>query len=693
MQTWAKHRRDELPTGGTIQPRRGSLASGDHIEAAPDGLPTLEECGTRRSDRTRSGGSHSRSDDQAPAGAHALPDAFSGRLAQRSTAREPFSFRAGVHQSVKAALVTGGLLMAGQGVASADIEPPAIEPITGSLECCPVVGSSAGAPEFNTSSEAAPQFAARDSNTEIDTDTDSKAFRSADEIGSGTDAPTAARPLAPVETDPAPLPRASDSPDLAVQQESRNTMTMPAADDAALPTYYEPRFSQHREIAEYWNLWADVNSARGKLSTETLDRLPAGPLFHGLQPVMTGQILTEPVQQSHVDANEVTTEFNISELTGRLHQAATTVSGIAPKPAPAHAAPEGGRGSGAVSSVLDAAVTAELPRISISTPAPRHLADEAERRLVETSESMLPDGSVLRLESLPREVVRASLSRGPLPIVPMAEDADPLAVWGEWLPGAGDLPRIPELTAIVRSAALSPASVLPEMGKLSGLGANLPLPVALPEPVSLPEPVALPEPVEDRTGLPASSGEVAAASNAGAKAEPRSDSDELPTAELSLPRWADADPTSLWLLPVLHAKSWGLPSPTDLPMFPELEDAFGQVSLTDPAVISVSLPTPTAAAEPVVTISDAAAQTWPTESDQLEASTDVDARQLDLGNLGGALSGPSPLDTIEFDALNDMNGLPLLSRGEAPALSMLDTVVLLRSVTEDLAKEELGARR
>ncbi|WP_157434527.1 MULTISPECIES: hypothetical protein [Actinoalloteichus] len=596
---------------------------------------------------------------------------------------------------MRAALMTGGLLIAGPGMASAEIEPPVTETVSGPLECCPE------RPAESARSESSGFFTGF-----LVPSTAPSAGATAEVPGSETRSTAA-------------LPRTSGSPDLPVQQESRNTMTMPAADDAALPTYDQPRYSQHREIAEYWDVWADVNSSTRTLSAEALDRLPAGPLFHGLHRVMTGQILTEPVQSAHrvVDPTAVTAEFSLGELNGRLHQAKTDASNVGPKLA-VPTSP----------SVLDASVTAELPRITeltkdadtaqdgefATTAESSHTARSTDQVQVPGyTESVLPDGSMLRLASVPTEVIRASLSRGPLPSAPTAEDVDPLAVWGEFLPGAGELPRIPELTAVVRSAALSPASVLPEMGRLGGLGVAVPLPVALPAP-----------------GSESAGSDVAAGSEVESAAFQRVEGDDRPTVEL--PRvWAIAeDPADLPMLPAIQSKSWGLLGATDLPEIPELADAFGAVSLSDPAVVMVSLPTPTAqgagttAEHGVVVVSlpasttstDAAGADAP-QADVSEAGVteprvlvaaeqradDEQAEPLPQGastaavaggsvarqrgleglGLGGGLPLDGPTGSLQFDALNDMNGLPLLGRPEVPALSTLDTAVLLRAVTSE----------
>ncbi|MBB5922759.1 hypothetical protein FHR81_003816 [Actinoalloteichus hoggarensis] len=585
---------------------------------------------------------------------------------------------------MRAALVTGGLLIAGPGMASAEIESPVTDAVSGALECCP-----------DRTAEAIPASSAGFFTGFLVPQTAPPTGIAAEVSGSET-SPAAAFPRI-----------SSGSPDLPVQQESRNTMTMPAADDAALPDYDQPRFSQHRQIAEYWDVWADVNSSTGTLSAQTLDRLPVGPLFHGLHRVMTGQILTEPAPSAPrgVDTTAETTEFSSRELAGRLHQA----------------------------SVLDSSVTTELPRITELT---RNADDSAvgdhvtaagigtarstdQVELPGHAESVLPDGSMLRLSSVPTEVIRASLSRGPLAAAPVAGDVDPLAVWGELLPGAGDLPRIPELIEFVRSASLSPVSVLPEMGRLGGLGVTMPPAVALPAPAPAVEGMDAATPAEFAAAQPADSG----ASDAAVRIE----GDDRPTVEL--PRvWALAEePADLPMLPAIQAKSWGLPGPTDLPEIPELADEFGSVSLSDPAMVMVSLPTPTAPTGDTVAEGGAVVVRLPASvaggADGTEATTrpaaeegssetgafaageqsaagsgtaaladSDDSRQRGLEGLGlgDGLPLGRPGASLEFDALNGMNELPLLGR-EAPALSTLDTAVLLRDVTGE-ESGDLAAR-
>ncbi|WP_016701454.1 hypothetical protein [Actinoalloteichus spitiensis] len=547
-------------------------------------------------------------------------------------------------RGVQAALVTSGLLIVGQGGTAA------------AAECCPDRPSS---PLTGTIPLPHGENAA---------EVTMPLGRVVAPAGSAAVGEPTRHFIEPLATAASPTDGADDlrpDHDRAPRNESRTNMAMPAADDAALNHLDESQYSQHQEAAEYWRPLAD---------TAALDGLPGGRLFSGLYRVLAGDIFAGSHEQPA--DNSKTTELSLRDVRAALA-----------------ADPRGEEAGGA--------------------------ADHSEPDSEDVTTSVLPDGSLLTLNGVPTEVIRSALGQGH---PPETEDRDPLVVWGEQLPDAGELPRIPEISEFVRTSALSKASVLPGMGLLAGLGdaSGVALP-AVPQARDAGEGADLDPFIDDRPTVEFPS--VGAADGA---VLPEVGSGELSSVPApALGQFTKDLDAELSILDPLRSLSWGLLLPTELPEFPEigqLNSENGLPSLSDLTSVGVALP----AVRPEGEVASRA-NILPTNQLGLDGLPDLNvgrpnlqvgqisgAEQLlpaSLGNanqprqaaLATAATGRSnetgvrlpvantsdlplrgALDAVQIDALNNMDAVRIPPRtSQAPALSTLDTAVLLRNVTGD----------
>ncbi|MCP2333007.1 MULTISPECIES: hypothetical protein [Actinoalloteichus] len=545
-------------------------------------------------------------------------------------------------RGVQAALVTSGLLIVGQGGAAA------------AAECCPDRPSS---PLTGTIPLPHGENA-----TEVTMPLGRVTPAGAAAVGQST-----RHVIEPLTTAPSPTDGADDlrpDHDRAPRNESRTNMAMPAADDAALNHFDESQYSQHQEAAEYWRPVADAAA---------LDGLPGGRLFSGLYRALAGDIFAGSPEQPA--DNSKTTELSLRDVRAALA-----------------ADPRG----------QEAGVGVE----------------HSERDSEDVTTSVLPDGSLLTLNGVPTEVIRSALGQAH----PETEDRDPLVVWGEQLPDAGELPRIPEISEFVRTSALSKASVLPGMGLLAGLGdaTGVALPAA-PRARDAGEGTEADPFVDDRPTV-----EFPSVAATDAAVLPEVGSGELSSVPApALGQFTKDLDAELSILDPLRSLSWGLLLPTELPEFPEigqLNSENGLPSLSDLTSVGVALPA-------VHSEDEVAGRSniLPTNKLGLDGLPDLNVGRpnLQVGQISGAEqllpaslgSADQPrrtalatapagrnnetgvrlpvantsdlplrgaLDAVQIDALNNMDAVRIPPRtSQAPALSTLDTAVLLRSVTGD----------